>query len=273
MNEFVMPDPLVVLPDLLTGIVSDPAMIDVVCRERQLAYGSDGPGNFGHTRYDDYAEHLVAASASDGRPLGSMRLGFGPRLMEQGGFRAFELSRYWKAEGSPDMFLRSALELTRAWITKYKVPQYRTILPSLWLGLQGCLALLNSHVDHIVGAVALVDYPPDTAKRVVTHFARFHRPTHMIFTPIDPAPIGPVEQPGCADQIAELDALNAELRAKNPKKGVPPLLRLYASVGMNLLADPGYDETGRGILIPVHVSADNLAEGFAAMRGKLQATR
>jgi hypothetical protein len=273
MNEFVMPDPLFELPDLRVGIVNDPAMIDVVCRERQLAYGSDGPGNFGRTPYDDYAEHLVATAVSDGRPLGSMRLGFGPRLLQHGGFSAFELSRYWKVSEPPDAFLCAALELNRVWITRYRVPQYRSILPALWLGLQACLAVLHSHVDHIVGAVALVDYPTDAAERVVTHFARFHPPTHRIFTPINPAPVGDIEQRTYADRIVELDTLNAELRSRDPKKGVPPLLYLYASVGMNLLAQPGYDETGRGVLVPVHVSADNLADGFATMKERLVEAR
>jgi len=271
-DELVMTDPLLVLPDLAVGVVTDSATVDVVCRERQLAYGSDGPGNFGRTPYDDYSEHLVATSAADERPLGSIRLGFGPRLLEHGGFPAFELSRYWKANQAPDDFLYSALEITRVWITRDRVPEYRSILRALWIGLQGYLGL-HSHLDHIIGAVALVDYPPDAAERVVTHFVRFHPASQTIFSPINPAPAGSVEWHGDADGMLELEGLNTELRSRDPRKGVPPLLYLYASVGMNVLADPGYDETGRGVLIPVQVSAHNLTDSFEAMRRGLQVTR
>jgi hypothetical protein len=70
--------------------------------------------------------------------------------------------------------------------------------------------------------------------------------------------------------MAELGKLNQELRSRDPRKGVPPLLYLYASIGMAVLAAPGYDETGRGILIPVHARRRNLAASFEAMRGILR---
>lgn len=261
--------PLFATQGLIAGMVANSAMIDVVCGERKLAYGSDGPGEFGRDPYDSYGEHLVVTSAADGRPLGSMRLGSGPRLLEHGGFPAFEMSRYWKANQVPDEFLRSALEINRVWITAYRAPKREFILPALWIGLQKYLQR-HPQLNHIVGAVALVDYPPEAAERVVAHFARFHPAPQTIFSPIRPAPVGSVEHHGDANAMDELGSLNEELRSRNPKKGVPPLLYLYASVGMTVLADPGYDETGRGILIPVHVSVHNLAPSFEAMRRSLQ---
>lgn len=256
---------------LTAGMVEDSAMIDRLCDERQLAYGSEGPGEFGRVPYDDYGEHLVATSA-DGRPLGSMRLGNGPRLLGHGGFPAFELSRYWKANESPDAFLGSTLEITRVWITGYDVPERRFVLPVLWYALYEYLRL-HPHLEHIVGAVALVDYPPEAAERVASHFARFHAGPEMIFSPISPAPVGSVEHPGDADAMLELASLNEELRSKDRTKGVPPLLYLYASVGMTVLADPAYDETGRGVLVPVHLLVYGLKESFEAMRRSLQGGR
>lgn len=260
---------------LSVGMVTDRAMVDVVCAERQRAYGSGGPGEFGRMPYDDYGEHLVATSNVDGRPVGSMRIGYGPRLLKHDGFRAFELSRYWKADRSPEAFLHSAIEVTRVWTTRYDVPGYRFILPALWRGLD---EYLDAHpeIEHILGAVALIDYPRRAAERVVGHVLRFHPALQTIFSPVAPAPTGRVgglrnvEPPDTVDRMAELGQLNQELRSRDPRKGVPPLLYLYASVGMAVLADPGYDETGRGILIPVHALRRNLAASFEAMRGILQ---
>ncbi len=260
---------------LSVGMVADPAMVDVVCAERQRAYGSDGPGEFGRVPYDDYGEHLVAISNVDERPVGSMRIGHGPRLLEHDGFRAFELSRYWKADRPPEEFLHSSIELTRVWATRHDVPGYRFILPALWRGLHEYLEA-RPEVEHIVGAVALIDYPRRAAERVIGHVVRFHPAQQTIFSPIAPAPTGrvgglrSVESPDADDRMAELGKLNQELRSRDSRKGVPPLLYLYASIGMAVLAAPGYDETGRGILIPVHARRRNLAASFEAMRGILR---
>ncbi len=261
--------PLFATHGLIVRAGGDSGTIDAICGERQRAYGPDGPGSFGRDAYDDYGEHLFVTRAAGRRPLGAMRLGPGPLLLGEGGFPASETSRYWRSSEISDEFLASGLEINRVWISGSRDPMRRFILPALWCGLRRYLEL-NSHLRHIFGAVALTDYPPDAAERVTAHFARFHGAPRRIFEPIRPAPVGSFDRHTDADGMAEMARLNEELRSRTPNKGVPPLLYLYASVGMTVLADPGYDETGRGVLIPVHVRVENLAQSFVAMRRNLR---
>lgn len=148
-----------------------PLLLREICRLRELTFRkvNEGTGKALDTdRFDYYYRHLLLWDAENCVIVGAYRIGFGRELYEHNGVKAFYLDTLFKFSSDFHGFLKSTLEMGRAFI----IPSYQQKPFSLLLLWQGIVRIVkqNPEYKHLLGAVSISNTYCDFSRAAMINF-------------------------------------------------------------------------------------------------------
>lgn len=157
----------------LISSTENPIIIKEIGRLREITFRKVGEGTgkaYDLDEYDYYYKHLFIWDEKEKTIVGSYRVGFGQKILNEFGLSGFYTNELFKFKPELSNYLEQTIELGRSFI-RSEYQKHPIILLFLW---QGILELLVKNPDHryLFGAVSISNSYSRIAKEIMVSYLK-----------------------------------------------------------------------------------------------------